>query len=291
MEKILLTGANGFFGSRFYNYYKDKYDIIALTSKDLDVTSEKKVIEAIKSYNPNYVINTAAIAVTDICEREPERTRKINVGGNENIAKACSLSGAKMIYISSEQVYNGNQESGPYTEESIPVPNTNYGRQKLEGEERVKEILNEEVWILRFTWLFGLPERIGKNSTNLTWNIISAALKGEKIKVPANEYRGMTYIYDLLESFHKIFHIPYGIYNIGSENNLNNYEIAEVILNAMGLSNRIKDIVIKDEERYKDNPRDIRISNEKIANLGIEYMETKEAIQRCIKDFNYMVGV
>ncbi|MBU5590243.1 sugar nucleotide-binding protein [Clostridium sp. MSJ-4] len=285
MEKLLITGANGFFASRFINYYKDKYEIIPLTSKDLNITEEKKVIETIGFYKPQYVLNTAAIAATNTCEEQPEFSRKINVDGSVNVAKACNLIGAKMIYFSSEQVYNGNIEKGPYSEEIIPLPNTNYGRQKLQGEALVKEVL-EEVWILRFTWLFGFPERMGKSSSNLLSNLLKAILKGEKIRVPHNEYRGMTYIYDILDNLPKVFKSPYDTYNFGSENNLSTYDVARIMLKAMGSEKREKDILIKDEERYKDNPRDIRICNNKIRQFGIEFVDTSEAVENCIKDFS-----
>lgn len=288
MKKILITGANGFFASRFYKFYKNKYDILPFTSKELDVRNEASFISKAKEYKPDYIINTAAITSTEICENNPEFTRNININGNVNAAKASEITGAKMIYLSSEQVFNGNPEPGPYTENTLPIPSTNYGRHKLEGEKIVKEMLKDNVWILRFTWMFGLPETCGKTGSNLLWNIISAAIKGEKIKVPANEYRGMTYVYDMISSMDKIFEIPCGTYNVGSRNDLSNYEVAKIVLKSMGISHRINDIIIKDEEKYKTSPRDLRMANDKIASYGITYPETAVAIKKCIEDFNYI---
>lgn len=288
MDKILITGGKGFFASRFNEHYKHKYDIVSLSKEELNITEENKVISKIKEVNPKFIIHTAAIADTQVCEKNPDYSFEINVTGSKNIAKASDLVNAKLIHISSEQIYNGNLEEGPYSETTIAVPDTVYGKQKLLGEQEVSKI-TDEAWILRFTWLFGFPEKCGKVNANIMWNITRALLKGESIKVPAYEYRGMTYIYDLLENFNKIFDIPFGIYNTGSENNLSTYEVAKIILEEMNLSHKIEDILIKDEERFKERKRDLRISNLKFKNNGIMFLQTEEAVKKCIKDFGFRI--
>lgn len=286
MKKVLITGARGFFASRFTKHFMDTYNIVPLTRQDLDITNEAKVLETIKDTKPDFVIHTAAIADTGKCEQDKEASYNINVLGSVNVAKGCSLSGAKMIHLSSEQIYNGNIESGPYSEEDKPVANTTYGKHKLQAEEEIKKVL-DEVWILRLTWLFGFPERFGKVNPNIIWNIVSAALKGTKINVPVNEYRGMTYVYDLLGNFPKILDIPYGIYNTGSENNLSTYDIAEIVVKEMGLTYRINDIIERDEEKFKNSPRDLRISNKKFRDLGIEFLTTEQGVRQCIEEFKF----
>ena len=274
MKKILVTGGAGFFASRFTEFYKNKYDIIALKRQDLDITSELKTIEAIGNIKPDFVLHTAAIADTGKCENNPELSYSINAKGTENVAKGCNKAGSKLLYLSSEQIYNGNIEAGPYSEETKPEPNTIYGKHKFESELKVQEIL-EEAWILRLTWLFGLPEKCGKVNSNAVWNVVSSALKSEKIKVPYHEYRGMTYVYDLLKNMDKIINIPYGIYNTGSENDLSSYEIATLVLREMGLELRIEELLIKDEERFKNHPRDLRITNKKLRDIGVTFLTTE----------------
>lgn len=286
MKKILLTGGGGFFASRFAEYYKDKYEIYPIRREELDITDENKVIQSLELYKPDYVIHTAAIADTGRCEKNPELSYSINVTGSINVAKGCALTNSRMIYLSSEQIFNGNSESGPYSEIDIPNPNTVYGKHKLEAEEEVKKI-HGDVSILRFTWLFGLPERNGKINANIVWNTVQAAMKREKIKVPAFEFRGMTYIYDLLEKFESILKLPADTYHTGSENNLSTYEVSKLILAEMGLGEKANDIIEKDTERYKVSPRDLRITNEKLSNMGIEFLTTEEGIRKCIKDFGF----
>jgi dTDP-4-dehydrorhamnose reductase len=284
MDKILVTGAGGFFASRFCDFFKDKYHIVPLKREELDITEENKVIQIIKDINPDYVLHTAAIADTGKCEDNKEASFNINVQGSKNIAKGCSLVGAKMLHLSTEQIFNGNRESGPYGEESTPVPNTTYGIHKFQAEREINNLL-EEAWILRLTWLFGFPERLKKVNPNIVWNVFSAALKGKSLRMPVNEFRGMTYVYDLLKNIPGIMETPYGTYHTGSENDLSTYDTAEIVVEALGLSNRIPDIIQKDENRFKELPRDIRIANKKLKNLGIEFLSTEEAIRMCIDDF------
>lgn len=286
MKKVLLTGSNGFFASRYYTYYKDKYEILSLTRTDLNITEESKAIEIIQSFKPDYVIHTAAIADTGLCEKNPELSYDINVKGSINIAKACSLAKSKLVYLSSEQIFNGNVESGPYAEIHTPNPNTIYGKHKLEAEVKLKEII-DELWILRLTWLFGFPEKNCKVSSNILWNVVSSVLKDKKLKLPTNEFRGMTYVYDLIENFHKIFNLPYGTYHTGSENDLSTYDIGFIILKEMGLAHKVDIYLDKDTERYKNHARDLRISNSKLKHYDIILPKTKDAIKNCLKDFNY----
>ncbi|MBU3092815.1 sugar nucleotide-binding protein [Clostridium sp. CF011] len=286
MKKVLLTGSNGFLASRYYTYYKDKYEIIPLGHAELDITDESKALEIIQKFKPDYVIHTAAIADTGLCERNPELSYEINVKGSINIAKACSLSKSKLIYLSSEQIFNGNFESGPYNENHIPTPNTIYGKHKLEAENELKGII-DELWILRLTWLFGFPEKNCRVNSNILWNVVSSILKDKKMKLPSNEFRGMTYVYDIIANFDKIFTLPYGTYHTGSENNLSTYDIALLILKEIGLNHKAGNYLEKDTEKYKEHPRDLRISNSKLKNYDIVMPKTEDGIKKCLKDFNY----
>lgn len=286
--KILLIGSTGFFGSRFMEFHKDKYDIVGIGSRELDVTNERKVMDMVSRVDPDIVMNAAAITVTKKCQEQPQLSHDVNVVGNVNVAKACRETGARMLFFSTEQVYNGNQEQGPYSELVVPVPATNYGMQKLQGEKLVREILQDELWILRFSWLFGLPERSGKLSGNILWNILSALVKGEKVKLPDNEFRGMTYIYDLLDQFPKVFQLSYGTYNIGSENNSSTYELGRNILVKLGLQHRIDEILVKDTDKYPSGMKDLRMDTSKLAQHGVALPSTEQGIERCLKEFGYM---
>lgn len=281
MKKILLTGGNGFFCSRFKKRYEKEYEIISTDKETLDIADADKVSEIIEFYRPDYVIHAAAIAVTDFCNKNPEIAYKINVEGAVNVARATKKVGAKLVFLSTEQVFNGNEEKGPYNESSIPKPNTVYGENKLEAEKLLKDII-DELWIIRFTWMFGLPEFGCNMADNILWDTFKAVLKGDKIKASPDEYRGMTYVYEMVEEFIKIFSIPYGTYHIGSTNPLSRYEIVNLILNSLGRRD-VENILIKDE-KYVDNPRDVRLDTNKIKSHGINFTDTDKIIKKVIEE-------
>ena len=114
-------------------------------------------------------------------------------------------------------------------------------------------------------------------------------MKNEILKSRSNDYRGITYVYELIENFEKFFNLPGGIYNAGSENNLNSYEIISRVFTALGLEHRIKDLLIEDKLTNKEHPRDLRICNNKLENFNIYFNETNEAINNCINDFLFKV--
>ena len=280
-EKILITGANGFFGTRFINRYQDQYTIKATDVADLDITDVGRVNALFAEFRPDYVIHAAAIAVTDFCNNNPELAHKINVQGAIHVANACKSVGAKLVFISSEQVFNGNPEPGPYSEDDIPVPDTVYGQNKLEAERELAEIL-DELWVLRFTWLFGMPERNTTINPNVVWNALQALQNGTVMVERRNEFRGLAYVHELIDQFPKIFAIPYGIYHTGAHNSLSRYDIAVHILQELGQGERLSTLLTAGDA---PKTRDIRLNTEKLTSHGIAFTESKPAISKCFREF------
>lgn len=286
MKKVLVTGNNGFLASRFIEFYKDKYEIISFNKSDLDISNEFKVYNIFKENKFDIVVHLAAISDTGKCQSNPNLAKEINLQGSINIAKGCELKKSTLVFSSSNQVYSGNKKEGPYSEEIIIEPNTIYAQSKYNAENEIKNIL-DNYYNLRLTWLFSMPERNKKVNTNIITNILNSTLKKQPINLSINEFRGMTYVYEVIENFEKLIEIPFGNYNYGSENNLSTYEIGKKVLENIGLENRIEEIIIKDTERFKDKKRDLRISNSKLKKLNINFSDTEEAVQRCIKEFEF----
>lgn len=286
MKKVLVTGNNGFLASRFIEFYKDKYEIISFNKSDLDISNEFKVYNIFKENKFDIVVHLAAISDTGKCQSNPNLAKEINLQGSINIAKGCELKKSTLVFSSSNQVYSGNKKEGPYSEEIIIEPNTIYAQSKYNAENEINNIL-DNYYNLRLTWLFSMPERNKKVNTNIITNILNSTLKKQPINLSINEFRGMTYVYEVIENFEKLIEIPFGNYNYGSENNLSTYEIGKKVLENIGLENRIEEIIIKDTERFKDKKRDLRISNSKLKKLNINFSDTEEAVQRCIKEFEF----
>lgn len=282
-KRILITGANGFFGTRFINRYRHEFDITATDVPDLDITNDAMVNEIFARVRPDYVIHAAAIAVTDFCNANPDLAYNVNVQGAINVAKACKSVGAKLVFISSEQVFNGNTEAGPYDETMTPKPDTVYGKNKLEAEAELGNIL-DELWVLRFTWLFGLPERNTTINPNVLWNALQALIKGDRMVERRNEFRGLTYVHELIEQFPKIFDISYGTYHTGAHNDASRYEIAEHIIAKMGRTHELHELL---EGCDAPNTRDVRLNTQKLAGAGVRFTESRQAISKCLEEFSF----
>ena len=283
-KKILITGAKGFFGTRFIQRYQHEFDILGLDVEQLDITDKPAVDSTFAQFKPDYVIHAAAIAVTDFCNKYPDVAHKVNVGGAINVANACKAQGAKLVFISTEQIFNGNPEAGPYTEQDTPVPDTVYGQNKLEAEYELKSIL-DEMWVLRFTWLFGLPERNTSINPNVLWNAIQALTNGEVMQERRNEFRGLTYVHELIEQFPKIFTIPYGTYHTGAHNPASRYDIAAHILGELGQEARLGELL---EVNDAPKTRDVRLDTSKLAAEGVTFTESKLAITKCLREFHFI---
>ena len=289
MKRVLLTGGNGFIGTRIRETYQKNFSILSTDVQELDILEEDKVMNAFKLFKPDYVIHAAAIALTDFCNEHPEKCHAINVDGAVNIAAACREYGSRMIFLSTEQVFNGNRESGPYKETDIPDPDTMYGKNKYEAEGKIRKIL-ENLIILRFTWMFGVPDRNRPVVNNIFWDTVKSVMKGIPFKVPVNEYRGLTYVNELIDQFDMILNLPPGLYHTGARNNNSRYEVVCQILREMGLGKRIEELIIPDREKYADHPRDARLDTSLIQSGEITFSETMEGISRCVREYHLKMG-
>ncbi|NOY07667.1 MAG: NAD(P)-dependent oxidoreductase [Spirochaetes bacterium] len=289
MKKILLTGGNGFFGTRFTRHYNNLFQILSTDVSDLNILNKSDVNTAMRIFKPDIVIHAAAVALTDYCNKNPEKCREINVTGALNVAEACKKNRAKLIFLSSEQVYNGNTNRGPFTETDTPHPDTIYGENKLEAENLLKKTL-EELWILRFTWMFGVPQKGLPVVNNILWDTVKSIMAGRTIHAPVNEYRGLTNIDKLIDRFYKIFELPFGTYHVGSANNISRYKIVKLIFKELGLEERTGELLIEDTEKYKDNPRDVRLNTEKLKKHGIIFKDSAVSLKECIRDYSLAVS-
>lgn len=142
-EKLLVTGASGLLGSKVIELAQRDYEVIPLHntkplhphSLKLDITNQSQVLNLLNRLKPNVIIHTASETNVDRCETQKEQAWKTNVQGTRNIALACSKIGAKLVYISTDYVFDG--EKGNYTEHDKPNPINYYGVTKLEGEKQV----------------------------------------------------------------------------------------------------------------------------------------------------------
>ncbi|MDR2889594.1 MAG: sugar nucleotide-binding protein [Lachnospiraceae bacterium] len=280
MKKILLTGDQGFMASRFYSYYRGQYDFILLNRHNMDMTDETQVYNLFKEQSIDIVFHAAAIADIGVCQRDPELARRTNLQATVNIARGCALKNSIMVFASSDQVFSGNAGGGPFAEDDQAIPDNIYAESKLAAEREIAAIV-EHYYNLRLTWMFSLPERNKKINGGIILNVMEALMTGNPIELNDQDYRGMTYVYEVIENFEKIIELPSGTFHAGSENNWSVYEIGKVIAKVLHSSHRIEEVI-----HCGNGPRkDLRISNQKLRSLQVYFSDTEQAIRRCISDF------
>lgn len=280
MNKILITGSSGFLGSRLAYYLKDKYDLLLPSHGELNVSYEEAVRTYMEEHRPDVVIHCAALSNTWYCEQHREESHRVNVQGTVRIAKACKLTGTKLVFMSSDQVYNATPLPGLLKEEYVLQPVNIYGQHKLECEQRAQWNLPESVG-LRLTWMYDLPDSHMKLNSNILVNLQKAYNEGNTINAAIHEYRGVTYVWDVVRNIEKAISLPGGIYNFGSSNTLNSYELhlkaAELML--LKVPNKW---IMPDNERFRDEPRNLTMDCSLIEEHGIHFCDSVEGIQEAI---------
>ena len=173
---ILVTGVNGQLGFDVVKELNRRHiECLGIDRAELDITDSNATYEYISKLKPECVIHCAAYTAVDKAEDEEEICSKVNVYGTENIAKACKKVNAKMIYISTDYVFDGEGEN-PFEVDRNIKPTSVYGKTKHEGELKVKEIL-DKYFIVRISWVFGL------NGNNFIKTMIRLGKEKESLNV------------------------------------------------------------------------------------------------------------
>lgn len=280
-KKILITGSSSFLGSRLAYYYRNKYDLLLPTHNELNVSREDMVKAYLEEQRPEVVIHCAALSHTGYCEQHPEESHRTNVQGTVRMAKACKQTGAKLIFMSSDQVYNGTPLRGALKEEVALQPVNVYGRHKLEAEQRALWNLPEAVG-LRLTWMYDLPDSSLKLNSNLLVNLLKASREGMPLPAATHEYRGVTYVWEVVRNMEQAMTLPGGIYNFGSSNSLNSYEIFWRTAQLMGLNDAAEWLLL-DEERFSNQERNLTMDCSGIAAHGIRFNNSVEGIEEALQ--------
>lgn len=191
--RVLVTGVNGQLGYDVVNELKSrKHEAIGVDVAEMDVTDKNAVNRVIGEVKPDAVIHCAAWTAVDAAE-EPsnyEKVMKINADGTKYIAEACKFVNAKMMYISTDYVFNGQGESPWQADCKDYDPLNVYGESKLSGEKAVSELL-EKYFIVRIAWVFG------RNGNNFIKTMLKLSETHEILRVVADQIGTPTYTYDL----------------------------------------------------------------------------------------------
>ena len=168
MKKIIVTGCNGQLGRAVNLEYADsaEYELVNTDVGELDITKVDDVMKFVRDIKPYAIINCAAYTAVEACEKEEDLAFRINAVGARNLSIAANETGAKLMHISTDYVFDGNG-TRPYRETDPTGPQGAYGRTKLAGEMFVKEF-SDRHFILRTAWLYGDGKNFVKTMLRLS---------------------------------------------------------------------------------------------------------------------------
>lgn len=236
--KILVSGASGLLGSALLKVALQS-GVIAVPAYNshplngglqMDITEQSQVHATIRQVAPDYVIHTAAFTDVDACEIEPQRAWDVNALGTKNVAEACEEHGARLIYISTDYVFDG--EDGPYSEDAPTHPINVYGKSKLAGE---RFTLNGSVNAVgRVCVLYG-PDK----PNFVTW-VINSLREHMPINVVTDQYNTPTYVGNCARALLRICELGLtGVYHVSGREQLNRYAFACAIADVFALNKKL----------------------------------------------------
>jgi dTDP-4-dehydrorhamnose reductase len=274
MKKILIIGASGLLGSKLVAG-KEKYEVYGTFSSHeineenffkLDVKNRKEVFSLFEEVKPNVVFDCHSITDVDYCELHPEEAWLVNVDGTKNVAEACKTYGAKMVFISSDYVFDGKKSS--YSEKDKPNPLNFYGKTKAVAE-KVVEFLVPDFIIARTAVLYGFGG-YGKKPFPL-W-VLENLKEGKEIKVVIDQFNNPTFADNLADILFKLYEKDaFGLFHIVGRDNVSRYEFAVKVAEIFGLDkDLIKPVNSPELRQAAFRSRKLELSTKKLQRvLGI----------------------
>lgn len=275
--KILVTGKNGQLGHDICLKLKEQnIQHIGVLRDDFDLFDKNATSKFIRSYIPDVIIHAAAYTAVDNAEKDKEMCLAINSDATKNIADICAQIDAKLIYISTDYVFDGTKKS-PYETTDITNPINFYGKSKLLGEEHIKNIMSK-YFIVRTSWVFG----IGGN--NFVKTMLRLAGSNKELSVVCNQMGSPTYTKDLAELLCSMYKTEkYGTYHATNTGICSWSEFAKKIMEYSGSDTIINDIT--NYETLAKRPENSALSNKSLLESGFKALPLwTDALKRYIKE-------
>lgn len=288
MNELAKRGHEGI-GSDIADSYSGAQDGSAVTKMpyvSLDITDRDEVMSVITEFKPDAVVHCAAWTAVDAAEDEENipKVQAINAEGTENIANACKMTGAKMLYISTDYVFDG-QGTEPWQPDCKDYKPLNiYGKSKLLGEMAVSAAL-EKYFIVRIAWVFGL------NGKNFIRTMLNVGKKYDTVRVVNDQIGTPTYTLDLAKLLVDMGESEkYGYYHATNEGGyISWYDFTCEIFRQAGYTTKVVPVTTAEYGLSKAaRPFNSRLDKSKLVKMGFEPLpDWKDALSRYLKEIDY----
>ncbi len=225
--KIMIIGARGQLGQDLVRVFEQD-ELLCPSHEELDVDDYDTVRDYLRSNIPEFVIDTAAYHIVPECEKEPERSFRVNAFSVRNLSSVCNEIGASLVYISTDYVFDGKKQA-PYDENDLPSPLNIYGVSKLLGECFAR--WSSSYYIVRVSSLFGVAGCRAKGGGNFVETMLNIAKNKNIINVTANIVCSPTYTLDAARQIKHIIEnkLDSGIYHVANNGECSWFDFAEEI--------------------------------------------------------------
>lgn len=277
--KILVTGYTGQLGFDIVQHgLKLGLNMKGIGSKDLNITNRVEVIDYVKKMSPDAIIHCAAYTAVDKAEDDRDESWNVNVEGTKNLVQAAKNIDAKLMYISTDYVFNGEGET-PFKETDKPNPIGYYGLTKYEGEQVVQQLL-DKWFIVRISWVFGI------NGNNFVKTMLRLAESREELNVVGDQIGSPTYTFDLARLLIDMIQTDkYRIYHATNEGYCSWAEFAKEIFRKANVDVKVNSITTEEYPTRAVRPRNSRMSKQKLVDNGfIPLPSWQDAVKRYLKE-------
>ena len=273
--KVLVTGAKGQLGRDMMNELERQgLEGIGVDVEEMDITDPEKCRSVIGQARADAVIHCAAYTAVDAAEDQAELCRRINGEGTRNVAEACRDAGVKLMYISTDYVFDG-QGTRPWEPDDERAPLNVYGQTKYEGELAIEELL-DRYYIIRIAWVFGAA---GKNFIK---TMLRLGKEKGAVSVVDDQVGSPTYTYDLARLLVDMVQTEhYGRYHATNEGECSWYEFACEIFRQAGLKVQVTPVSSEAFAARAKRPANSRMSKEKLTEKGfVRLPDWQDALKR-----------
>lgn len=281
--RVLVTGAKGQLGTDLMNELKRQgLEGIGVDIEEMDITDADACMRVISGAGVDAVIHCAAYTAVDAAEDNVELCRKINGDGTRNVALACKAADVKMMYISTDYVFDG-KGTRPWEPDDRRDPLNVYGLTKYEGELAIEELL-EKYFTVRIAWVFGVA---GKNFIR---TMLRLGKERGAVSVVDDQVGSPTYTYDLARLLVDMIQTEhYGCYHATNEGECSWYEFAVEIFRQAGMDEvRVTPVSSSEFAAKAVRPENSRMSKEKLSDNGFTRLpDWQDALSRFLKEIEY----